>query len=439
MATATPTTARQALLERVTCPHCWEVFPLERLLWISEHNDLLDDPLLGRGEQQRFLPTRFTVDGDAIDARGFPCHALACPRCHLGIPRPLLELEPIFMSIFGATGSGKSFLLASMTWQLRQIMGPKFLMSFSDADPIFNLKLNEYEDSLFLNPRPNELVPLRMLIDRTDVQGDLYDTVSYGTQTVSYPRPFLFSMQPQAGHPNAEDAARHGRVVCLYDNAGESFQPGKDVVSNPVTRHMAHSRALFFVFDPTQDNRFRDRISDLAGAAAPGVRQQSRQEPVLQEAAARIRRHAKLRQTEKHNRPLIVILTKYDVWMHLLEPMLGDEIEGEPWKPAAPGDRSGSPLHAIDVPRVERMSTVVRALLLKLCPEVVAAAESFAKEVVYLPSSAVGWSAEVNSEGMMSIRPSETRPVWVTIPFLYALYRWSPGLIGGLKPREAAT
>jgi hypothetical protein len=34
----------------------------------------------------------------------------------------------------------------------------------------------------------------------------------------------------------------------------------------------------------------------------------SRQEPVLQEAAARIRRYAKLRQTEKHNRPLIVIL-----------------------------------------------------------------------------------------------------------------------------------
>lgn len=441
MATATaPTTTRQALLERVTCPHCWEVFPPERILWVSEHNELLDDPLLGRDEQQRFLPTRFNVDGDALDAKQFPCHALACPRCHLGIPRPLLELEPLFMSIFGAPGSGKSFLLASMTWQLRQIMGAKFLMSFSDADPVLNRQLNEYEDALFLNAKPNELFPLAGLIRKTEEQGELYDTVAYGSQTVQYPRPFLFTMQPQTGHPNAGDPARTGRVVCLYDNAGESFQPGKDVVGSPVTRHMAHSRALFFVFDPTQDNRFRDRMSDTSAATVPDAMRQSRQEPVLQEAAARIRRHAKLRQTEKHNRPLIVILTKYDLWMHLLEPLLSDEIDGEPWKPVAKSLHAGAPLHAIDVPRIERMSQVLRTLLLRLCPEVVAAAESFAREVVFLPSSAVGWSAEVDgSSGMMSIRPAETRPVWATIPFLYALYRWSPGLIGGLNPRGANT
>ena len=201
---------------------------------------------------------------------------------------------------------------------------------------------------------------------------------------------------------------------------------------------MAHSRVLFFVFDPTQDNRFRDRMDDAGGAAglAGSAGRQSRQEPVLQEAAARIRRHARLRQTEKHNRPLIVILTKYDLWMHLLEPMLTNEIEGEPWKPAAAGTSRNGVLHAVDVPRVERMSQVVRTLLQRLCPEIVSAAESFAHEVVYLPASAVGWSAEVNSQnGMMSIRPSDMRPVWATIPFLYALYRWSPGLIGGLNPK----
>ena len=203
MPTATPSPARSAgaLLPRVTCPHCWESFPPERLLWISEHNDLLDDPLLGRDEQQRFLPTRFNVDGDALDAKNFPCHALACPKCHLGIPRPLLELEPLFMSIFGAPGSGKSFLLASMTWQLRQVLGSRFLMSFSDADPILNRQLNDYEDSLFLNASPDQLLPLASLIRKTEEQGELYDTVSYGTQTVRYPRPFLFSMQPRNRAP----------------------------------------------------------------------------------------------------------------------------------------------------------------------------------------------------------------------------------------------
>ena len=56
------------LLNQVTCPHCWERFAPEQVLWVSEHIDLLGDPLLGPEQQQRFLPSRFTIDGDAIDA-----------------------------------------------------------------------------------------------------------------------------------------------------------------------------------------------------------------------------------------------------------------------------------------------------------------------------------------------------------------------------------
>ncbi|HVA46442.1 MAG TPA: hypothetical protein VNH11_08715 [Pirellulales bacterium] len=50
---------------------------------MSQHPDLTGDPRLGGDHQQRFLPTRFTVEGDAIDTRGFPCNSLACPHCHL--------------------------------------------------------------------------------------------------------------------------------------------------------------------------------------------------------------------------------------------------------------------------------------------------------------------------------------------------------------------
>ena len=75
------------LLTQVTCPHCWETFPPEQVLWISEHVELLGDPMLGPERQQRFLPSRFTVDGDAIDAQGMTCRSLACPHCHLAVPR----------------------------------------------------------------------------------------------------------------------------------------------------------------------------------------------------------------------------------------------------------------------------------------------------------------------------------------------------------------
>jgi len=437
MATANAPRRASRLLERITCPHCWEQFSPERTLWISEHIDLLGDQRLGPEKQQRFLPTRFTVDGEALDAKGFPCRHLACPNCHLGIPQAMLEMEPLFLSIFGAPASGKSYFLAAMTWELRKLLGIQFGISFSDADPVANQSLTDYEESLFVNSKADSLIPLASLIRKTEEQGDLYDTVSFGSQTVSYPRPFLFSMQPQAGHPHAAKADQLARVVCLYDNAGESFQPGRDTASTPVTRHLARSRTLFYVFDPTQDNRFRQHCQGEKAVA--GDVKMARQEPILQEAAARIRRYAGLRQSEKHNRPLVVILTKCDAWSHLL----GEDPPPEPWRQISRGvvgeQQQDFVLHALDTSIVERRSRKARELMLRLCPEIVSAAESFAKEVIYVPVSAVGWNAEVDTaSGLLAIRPAETAPHWVAVPFLYALCRWSTGLIPSIvrKPER---
>ena len=82
---------------------------------MSQHEDLAGDPVL-KDEPLRFLPTRFTLEGQAFYARGMVCHAMACPQCHLTIPRLLLENEVTFLSLIGSVGSGKSNYLASMTW-----------------------------------------------------------------------------------------------------------------------------------------------------------------------------------------------------------------------------------------------------------------------------------------------------------------------------------
>ena len=201
-----------ALQARVTCPHCWHPFPPEEVLWISQHPDLTGDPRLGGEHQQRFLPTRYTVEGDAIDARGFPCHSLACPNCHLAVPRALLELQPLFASILGAPASGKSYFLAAMTWQLRQSLGRYFSIAFGDADPAANRSLNEYEELLFLNSKQDDLVAIR----KTELQGDLYDTVLFDRQTVSYPRPFIFSLRPLPNHPGYSTMARLSRSLCVW-------------------------------------------------------------------------------------------------------------------------------------------------------------------------------------------------------------------------------
>lgn len=429
------------LLDRVQCPHCWEVFPPDRIKWVSEHAELWGDERLPNGGSRRFLPTRFTIDGEALDSKNFPCHTLACPRCHLVVPRTMLEMEPLFMSIFGAPSSGKSYLLAAMTWQLRQVLSAQFAVSFSDADPTLNQILIGYEKTLFLNSHGDQWFEMESLIKKTDEQGEWYDQVSYGSQSVQYPKPFLFAAIPQEHHPNAARATKLGRVVCLYDNAGESFNPGADTTANPMTRHLAHSRVLYFVFDPTQDNRFRQAVTriDRETYLPPADARLSRQEPTLQEAAARVRRYAKLRQTDKHDRPLIIVLTKFDIWSPLLERLMGEDVRGEPWRRVT--SKAGtSDFCALDVERIERVSQTCRQILREHCPDIVAAAESFARNVVYVPASAIGWMSCVDGDtGKMTIRPADAQPYWAAVPFLYALNRWLPGVIPGLKRKGDAT
>jgi hypothetical protein len=430
METAGPLTAGSGaaieLLSQVTCPHCWERFVPEQVLWISEHVDLLGDPRLGPERQQRFLPSRFTIDGDAIDARGMVCRTLACPQCHLPIPRAMLEMEPLFVSILGAPASGKSYFLTAMTWHLRQVLPLHFKVAFTDADPASNRVLNECEESLFLHHDESALVPLGSLIRKTELQGELYDTVAYGQQTVSYPRPFLFTMQPREDHPGGEGTTPP-RMLCLYDNAGEHFQPGQDTTSSPVTRHLAQSRAILFLFDPTQDPRFRAacRSNEVGGVSQRSARL-SRQETIINEAAVRIRQHAGLSHGTKYERPMIVILSKFDEWSHL-----SAQGQGEPW-------RTHGNLTGVDVERIEQTSDRLRQVLKQYCPETVAAAETFAKNITYIAVSSLGKEIELDpTTGLPGVRPKNIQPQWVTVPLLYALSRVQPALIPRLIRRSA--
>jgi hypothetical protein len=418
------------LRSRLTCPHCWHGFGPEQLLYVAEHPDLVNDPRLGRDAPQRFLSSRFTVDGAAVDARGFPCHRLACPECHLEFARPLLELEPVFLSILGAPASGKSYLLASMTWQLRRTLPQQFALSFGDADPQSNFTLNEYESLQFLNPNQDEIVA----IAKTGEQGDWYDEVMHPGQNIRYLRPYLFSLTTMQAHPNHRASSRVSRVMCLYDNAGEHFLPGADTTKVPATRHLALSRALMFVFDPTQDPRFRQacvgKTTDMQMVQRSERTQREarvHQETILHEAALRVRRYAGISQTAKYNRPLIVVVSKYDAWMSLLD---NYELQ-PPWRMTAKGDFA-----CMELETVEQVSQRVRKLLWKLTPEFVGAVEGFAENVLYVPTSATGCSPSVDPKtGTVGFRPRDLRPTWVEVPLLYVMAKYFEGLIPLAKPK----
>lgn len=418
-------TAPGPLLAKVTCPHCWHRFAPEEILWVARHAELAGDPVLGPHVALRFLPARFTVQGAAIDPRGMTCQELACPECHLVIPRALLEAEPLFASIVGVSASGKSYFLTAMTWQLRQLLPSRFCVAFADADPLTNRTLNLHEQTLFLPADPERPVKL----DKTDVVGSLqYDQIHVGQQVISLPRPLLFTMLPMGRHPNAQHAAQLARVVCLYDNAGEHFDPGQDTASSPVTQHLGRSRVLMFLYDPTQDPRFRARCRELSRDPQLDDRAPTRrQETVLLEMLVRVRQYGGLSSTEKVDRPLVIIVPKADVWGPLCQLDLSRE-------PIVLGAAAGGALDAVDVGRVEEISAIVREMLLEVAPEFVLAAESFCTNVVYIPVSALGGSPEMHegSEALW-IRPSRLRPEWVAVPFLYMFARWSHDLIAAAR------
>jgi hypothetical protein len=348
------------------------------------------------------------------------CQRLACPNCHLVIPRVLLEFKPVFVSILGAPGSGKSYFLASMTWQLRKAMLSRFQATFGDADPVANQVLIDYEERLFLSHNSDQPTALA----KTEQRGNLYQSVRFGEQEIWYPRPFVFSVDPTQDHPGFAQRRRIARALCLYDNAGEHFLPGAETGIEPATQHLALSGVVQFLFDPTQHPEFRRACKVHSNDPQLGDRGWSyRQDLVLQEAARRIRDKTGLPQDQKDPRPLIIVVTKYDVWRQLV-PKLRIE-NGRVFR------RLAKPaIEILDTEQIVAVSNQVRQLLSEYAPEVVGAAERFASNVTYVPVSALGQSPlSVESQPLLCIRPCDIRPLWVEVPMLYALHKATSKLL----------
>lgn len=406
------------LLDEVTCPNCWVRFPTETIRYIATQPTLFGDRRLGSAAAQRFLPSRFDPDGQAIDPRGGLCHELACPYCHLPIPRPLLESPTFFTSILGSPSSGKSYLMATMLHQLRRILPRRFNINFSDADPQANATLHDDEGMLF-----DESAGEAVALAKTDVAGDRYRRVDTDGGPLLYPQPYFFLVSPVAGHPLAGSAAAVTRTLCVYDNAGESFEPGEDRPSNPATQHLARSNCLIYLFDPLQDPVFRRALAGRgAGLPAGSPVISYRQDVMLAEAARRVRRFHGLAASARHDCPLFVVVTKFDVW----QPLAGGRRLPDPWQ--ANPDGEGGLLRASVL---EKTSAATRSLLLELAPAIVATAESFINPslIRYVPVSATGNAPAAAADGRLVFRAGSLCPMWAEVPLLWGLSRTVPGLI----------
>jgi hypothetical protein len=398
----------------------------EDVFFIAKHPDLLGDPLLGPNEYLRFQPIRFNVKGEALDPRGASSGDLACPRCHLQIPDAMVEIPPLFISMIGSPASGKSYFLTTMSWELRRLM-PEFHLEFSDADPVANGALHEYEHTLFMNPQPDYPTEIR----KTQVDDPkLHRTATINGVPTRFPIPLQFRLWPMASHPQFEQAHKHGCLLVLYDNAGEDFLPGVESSNSAVVQHLAKSQILFMLFDPTQDPRFkvtcRKDDPQLSHGLRPGSNQPFsilRQETLLKEASVRIRRYLGISQTMRIKKPLFVIVPKFDLW----EDMSGLSISEEPYIRTD----SSSPIR-IDQARIEKTDCVIREIFRKYCPEFVATAESLSEIVHYIPVSSLGCSpvlVKKDEQEYYGIKPQDIHPKWVSVPLTYCLSKYASGLI----------
>ncbi|NQT21479.1 MAG: hypothetical protein HQ592_17370 [Planctomycetes bacterium] len=428
MATRTSSTSnwKKRLVYKVACPNCWHSFPPEEIFLIAKHPDLVGDPVVGSNEYLRFLPTRFTPKGEALDPRGVSTADLACPRCHLQINQVMLEVSPLFISIIGSPASGKSYFLTTMTWELRRML-PQFRFSFSDADPAANAAIHDYEQTLFLNPQPDKPTAIR----KTQLDdARLHRFVRINDANVRLPVPLQFLLWPMETHPRHSESHRIGRAIVMYDNAGEDCQPGAEMADSAVVQHLAMSKILLVLFDLTQDPRFLAQTQSNDPQLRHGLRPElgtqnvvDRQETILREATVRLRKYLGISQEERLNKPLVIIVPKFDIW----EELAGVSIDKEPYETIGEDGTT-----AMNTKLVEDVSSRIREVLLRFCPEFVATAENLSKVVRYIPVSSFGCSPEFIEQGetgFYGIRPENIKPKWVTVPLLYCLCKWAPGMI----------
>ena len=382
-------------------------------MWISESKESLSEPFLADvDEKLRFLPSRFSIGGLALDEHGVQCHDLACPACHLLIPRDLLEVPSYLLSVVGTPSSGKSYFLASMVATLRDKL-VELGVDFKDSDGRLNEVIRDYEKKQFFSSDPDTPVAL----EKTEEQGKLYHEIIYSEDNiVTLPAPFFFTLN-KLGSSNYSTDVSSSIVMTLYDNAGESFDVGKDNENFKVTRHLAKSDAIMFLYDPTQERSFRlecQRVSNDPQIRDEGLSRDERQELTLSHMIDTTRRHAGLGRTAKCGRPIIVVVTKADIWKPILvgKQDFPNVIELNP---------DGQP--EVNLGLIRKVSDATRNLLQKHARNVPALAESFSDDVTYIPVSATGTSPQLDDQNANSlkIRPRDISPEWVEVPLLYAL------------------
>ena len=388
----------------VICPHCWQRFNSEQLLYIATHPSLMGDPVLGPTAMKRFAPTKFNALGQALDEMSLVSTDVACPRCRLKIPLSVIDEKNFYFSLVGAPSSGKSYYLATLLNNMRRTFSNNFACNLVDVDPELNRVLDSYEETIFRAAKRKEVA----VLPKTQQTGDDFvNVVELDNIPVHLPKPFVYELKHLTSDHQHDDCN-----IIFYDNAGEQFEPGADNMTNPGTRHLACSDGIIFIFDPLNDALMRKHCNqdEPQLKSDDHVYDQTR---LLAEMVFRIRRHRNMNTDAKCSIPLVIATGKFDAWKNVFPRELEkiDMLERQPGRLAASWQRN----NIMDV------SFELREMLLNIIPELVNTAEGFFENVVFVPFSSFGCLSSRSDSGQLGVIPEQVKPLWAAEPFLWLL------------------
>lgn len=390
------------------CPVCWLRFDAGNIMHIAVHDSLRGDPLLGEDAQQRFFATRFNNAGQALDAMSLPCSEIACPHCRRKLPPSFLEMPHHIISLVGDHSAGKSYFLSVLTKVLPATLYREFDIVFQDSDPTGNAPINDMRKAIF-----GAQTPAQAKLAKTDFEGAMYERLPRQGRMVALPRPFVYTLA-------AEEKSRGQCALIFYDNAGEHFQPGVNIVEQPGAQHVASAAGIIYLFDPFNSPEFRGNLRDTKDPQLekPVVDQQ---DIILAEMRARIHLIRNLRSSEDIQTPVAFVVGKCDAWLHLLNGT------------ALRNPVSGGKLNA---DAIQENSNAVRALVYHLCPGVVANAEALSSNVMFFAVSSFGHTPIRIGPGEYAPDPAKLQPSFVEVPLLWILSQVCPDLFTDVKMSE---
>ena len=251
--------------------------------------------------------------------------------------------------------------------------------------------------------------PAEAKLAKTQFEGAMYERLPRQGRMVALPRPFVYTLA-------ADEKPRDQCALIFYDNAGEHFQPGVNIVEQPGAQHVASAAGIMYLFDPFNSPEFRQHLRDTKDPQLekPVVDQQ---DIILSEMRTRIHTIRNLHSGETVQTPFAFIVGKFDAWMQLLN-----------------GKVLRESMHdgKLDISAIEENSNIIRELVYEICPPLVANAEALSSNVMFFAASPFGHTPvkiKIGGENAYVPDPTKLRPINVEMPLLWILSQICPNLL----------